>query len=639
MLSAMRSGTKSVFLKGAFLVLIIMAGGGLVLTDVQGVFNRSVPRSAVATINGEKLMAPEFDRMVQAMVVQQRVSQSEAYRSGLPQRVLEQEINARLFSYAARDAGLVVDDRTAAQYVRAAFIEPLVAQGVAPNDALQYLLRSSGLSEAQLLGSVKSQMAAENLLKIIAMGAHAPQQLANDALKFRYEARRAEYFTLTLKEIGTVADPSDEDLQKHYNETLSRYMLPEYRKLTAVVLDGAALGIDPEVSEDELLAYFEEHKRDYSTPEERQIEQLVVDDEETANAIRTAAMAAGNDLKKGIDAAQAKNASVVAGEYSEDSIAEPLAAAAFKETAAGQISAPVQSPFGWHLVKVVKVTKKGTSQSFDSVKAEITKRLKTEKGADALYEVANKIDDGIAGGSMTMDELVQEYKLKPVTTAQIDASGYTPEGRKADLAAIPETEKVVEAGFALAPGALSHMIETPEGAFVIVAATDVQAPVAKPFADVKRDVTQSWKTVRKNALLDEKAAQVMERLNMGENFEAVAKSFDKTVSRSEFLRRDSDATKAPLGRGMIPALFSVDKTGQATTVRGEDSLSFMRLVERKIDMPQDKAEGETRMLQQALSRAMQGDIMDQYRQGLMAKYNVKINQSVIDSAYNPDKAE
>lgn len=638
MLRAMRTGKQSVIIKSAFLGLLVLAAGGLVLTDVQGVFNRGVPKSAVATIAGEKLNMPEFDRMVQSMIVQQRVSQGEAYRNGLPKQVLDQEINARLFSRAARDAGLVVDDVTAAQYVRSAFIEPLVAQGVSANDALQYLLRNAGLSEAQLLGSVKSQMAAENLLKVIAMGAHAPSQLVNDAMRYRYEARRAEYFTLSLKEIGTVAEPTAEDLQKHYDETLSRYMLPEYRKLTAVVLNGEALGINPEVSDEEQLAYFEEHKRDYSTPEEREIEQLVADDEESAKKIRDAALAAGNDLKKGIDASGVKNASVVGGTYDEDTIAEQLADV-FKNTVVGQISEPVQSPFGWHLVKVVKVTKAGTSKKFEDVKDEIAKRMKTEKGADALFEVANKIDDTIASGGASIEALAEEYKLKPITTDKIDASGYSPAGRKADLSALPQAEKVVEAAFALEQGAVSSMIETPDGAFVIVAATEVDAPVAKPLADVKRDVVQSWKTARKNALLDEKAAQVMERLNLGENFEAVAKSFDKTISRSDYLRRDSDATKAPLGRGMIPALFSVDKSGQATTVRGEDSLSFMRLVDRKSDMPKDKAEGEAKMMQQALSQAQRGDIMDQFREGLMGKYNVKINYAVIESAYDPAKTE
>lgn len=638
MLRAMRTGKQSVLLKGFFLGLLAMAAGGLVMMDVQGVFSGNTPRAAVATIAGDKMTVIELDRLVRATMTQQRLSQTEAYRNGLPQQILDQEINARIFSRAARDAGLFVDNRSAAQFVRNAFIEPLVAQGVHEEDALQYMLRSVGMSEGELLASVRGQMAAENLIKAVSFGAYAPTRLVEDALKFRYEARRAEYFTLTLREIGNVGEPGEEDLQKFYAANSRRYMLPEYRKISALVIDGPALGINPAVSEEEMRAYYEDHKRDYSTPEEREIEQLVVDDEQTAQQVRTAAIAAGRDLKKGVAAAAGVKASVISGTYSEDDIAEQLKAAAFKDTAPGQISEPVQSAFGWHLVRVVRVVKPGTEQKFETVRGEIAKRLAAEKGADLLYEAINRIDDTIAAGGATIEQLASEYKLTPVTTDAVDASGFTPAGRKADLSMLAAADKALDAAFSLKQGELSHLIETPEGAFVVVSVAEVTPAVAKPLADVRRDVVVQWKTARKNALLDEKAAQVMERLNMGENFDAVAKSFDKTVQRSDALRRDSDAAKAPLGRGMIPALFSVEKTGQATTVRGEDTLSFMRLAERRIDMPKG-AEGEAQMLQQALSRSLQGDLVEQYRLGLMAKYKVEINRHVLESSFDPDRAE
>lgn len=640
MLRAMRTGKQSVLIKGFFLFLLALAGGGLVMMDVQGVFNRSVPKATLATIDGEKLSTTEFDRIVQSAISQQRISQADAYQSGLPQQLLDQEINARIFSRAARDAGLVVDNRTAAQYVHGAFIQPLVSQGVSEQDALQYILRSSGLSEAQLLASVRSQIAAENLLKAVSYGAYAPKRLVEDALKFRYEARRAEYFTLGLKEIGTVAEPTEEDLKKHYEATKSRYMQPEVRALSAVVLDGPSLGVNPEVTDEELLAWFDEHKRDYGTPEERQIEQLVVDDEATANKVRDAAMAAGKDLKKGIAALKDVTANVVGGTYSEDDIAEELAAAAFKDTAVGDISKPVKSDFGWHIVRVVKVTKPGTSKKFEDVRAEISKRVKAEKGADALYEVINRIDDALAGHQTTLEQLAQEYKLTPMAIEGVDASGFTRDGRKADLDKLPKAEKVIESAFALKQeGDVSALIEADDGSFVVVSVSKLTPAEAKPFDGVRRDVTQHWKAERKNALLDEKAAQVMERLNMGENFDAVAKSFGKTLARSEFLRRDSDAGKAPLGRGMIPALFSIEKSGQATTVRGEDTLSFVRVAERRTETPKESAEGEAKMLQQGLSRALQGDIIEQYRKGLMSEYGVKVNREILESTYDPAKTE
>lgn len=639
MLRAMRSGKQSVILKWFFLGLLLLAGGGLVFADVQGVFGNAVPKATVATINGEKLTSTEFNRMVQTNITQQGMSQSDAYRSGLPARLLDQEINARIFSRAAYDAGLVVDNRSAAQYVRSAYIAPLVSQGVAEEDALRYLLRTAGLTEADLLASVRSQIASENLLKVLAAGAYAPARLVDDALKFRYEARRAEFFTLTLKEIGAVPEPTDADLEQHYQSTLNRYMLPEYRKLSAAVIDAGVLGLASAVSEEDVLAYYQEHKRDYTTPEEREIEQLVVDDEATAQKIRTAAIAAGKNLKKGVEATPDVSANVVAGTYTEDDIAEQLADAAFKNTAAGDISEPVQSSFGWHLVRVVKVTKPAAGKTVEQVRGEIVKRLEAEKSADALYEVINKIDDQITSGSVSFQQLAEEYKLTPVAFEAVDASGFTPAGRKANLAGLPVPEKSLEAGFGVEQGGVSALIETPEGGFVIVSPTEIIPAEARALADVRREVDQSWKNARKNALLDEKSAQVMERLNMGENFDAVAKSFGKTAERSDMLRRDSDAAKAPLGRGMIPALFSIEKAGQATTVRGDDRLSFMRMTERRTELPKETAETEAKQLQQALSRSLQGDLIEQYRQGLMSKYKVKINNKAMDSIYNPDATE
>ena len=169
-------------------------------------------------------------------------------------------------------------------------------------------------------------------------------------------------------------------------------------------------------------------------------------------------------------------------------IAEELAAAAFKDTAPGAISQPVKSDFGWHVVRVVKVTKPGTSQKFEDLRAEIAKRVKAEKGADALYEVINRIDDALAGHEMTLEQLAQEYKLKPIAIEAVDASGFTAAGRKADLDALPKAEKVIEAAFALKEeGAVSSLIEADDGSFVVVSVSKLTPAEAKPFAEVRRE--------------------------------------------------------------------------------------------------------------------------------------------------------
>src|SRR5690606_29853883 len=123
------------------------------------------------------------------------------------------------------------------------------------------------------------------------------------------------------------------------------------------------------------------------------------------------------------------------------------------------------------------------------------------------------------------------------------------------------------------------------------------------------------------------------RLNLGEKLEDIAKEYNKQVQRSKMLRRDSDAKDAVLGRGMIPALFSLDMIGQTTTVRGDNSLSFLRLADRKIDMSDAPETAELKKQRLSLEQSMRNDILSQFRQGLMDKYNVEINVKAIEDMY------
>jgi len=638
MLRALRSGKQSILIKIVTGGLMVMALGGLVLMDVQGVFQGGISKTTIARIDGTSLTNLEFDRILQNAMTRERLSKADAYRNGLPQQVLDQEINSRLFGRAAYDAGLLVDDASAARYVRDVLMQPLMSQGLGEHDALTLILRSLSLSEQQLMNSVKSQIASENLLLAVASGAHAPAQMVNDALKFRYEARRAEYFTLGTAEIGSVPEPTPEDITKHYEATQSRYMLPEFRTLAVLVLDADRLGVQSNVSAEDIQAYYEDNIRDYSTAEEREIEQLVVKDEETAKAIQAAATAS-KDLRQAVkDVVKDATVNVVSGTYSEDDISEELADAAFKTTAAGDVSAPVQSAFGWHIVRVVKITKPGTQRKLEDVTPDITKRLAAEKSAEAVYEIVGAIDDSIGAGT-SVGQIASEYKLKETVFEKIDMGGVNAAGRTLDLVSIPTHEKVLETAFRLKQGEASQLIETPEGEFVIVEAREIIAPAAKPLDQVRADVVKHWKASKKNALLDVTASKVMERLNMGEGFDKIAASFSKKTERSQMLRRDSAAELAPLGKGMIPALFTIDKPGQTVTVRGDNSLSFVRMVERRVDMPKETAAEEAKMLQAALSRSLQNDLLAQYRLALMKKYDVVVNYEVLDTLYAPKDDE
>ncbi|MBI3440278.1 MAG: peptidyl-prolyl cis-trans isomerase [Proteobacteria bacterium] len=627
MLKQMREGTKSAVLKLTLFGLLLLAMTGLALMDVQGMFRNGVGGNTVASIGREKLAAIDFDRLVQSALHEQHMKQSDAYRAGFPLQFLKQEIDSRLFMMAANELGIQVGDEVAAKQVKA-MLAPLVEKGLSEKEALQRVLQSYRLSEGQFVSMLKSQMASQQLLGIIASGAHAPKQLVDASLAYRNEWRRGDYFTLTADDLEAAKTPSEEELKAFYTAVAREYALPEYRTLSVITLDKKSVGDEVTISNDKLRQVYEENISDYKTPETRVISQVVAADEKTALQIHDAAMIT-KDLQKAAAAGKGNYIKSVA--MTEADMLAELSKAAFASPA-GQVLAPIKTPLGWHVVYVEKITP-GVTKSFESVKAVIEKDLLQDKVATALYERANKIDDEIGGGK-TLSEVAKENGLRITVLEKIDAHGMGQNGKKSS-AMLPLFDKILETGFGLHKGAASPLIETPDGAFMIVSADDIVPSEQQSFDKVRAQILARWKTDRHVKALSAKSAQIMDRLKQGEPFDKIAAGFKKSVQATALVKRATPDASTKANDHLIEALFSIDKVGHATAVGGDNSVTLIRLAERKVTPLKDINKTEVNTVEALLNRTLKQDLLEQYRLSLMDKYDVTVNGRLMSEMYAP----
>lgn len=625
MLKQMRSGAQSTILKTLLFGMLLMAMAGLALMDVQGMFRNGPGANVVASIDGQKISTAEFDRMVQQTLRARQISQANAYQAGLPQQILRDEIDMRMIARAAHDAGIVANDVLAAKQIKE-MIRPLTGKGVSEKEALSRLLQAYGMSEGQLVWTLKSQIATQQLYAAMTAGAYAPQREVEDLVKYKNEWRRGEYFTLTSADASKIKPAMEADLKAYYDSVANEYALPEYRELGVLILDKKILGDNARPSEEKLRQVYEDNIDDYKTAETRTVSQIVAHSKEDAEKIY-AALQKGGDVRSAQTVVEkSKSEYIKPGSFTADTLPDELSKPAFavKEKTA---VAPVETPLGWHILYVEKISPSIT-RSFASVRAEIEHDILQDKASEALYNAANKIDDDVAGGK-TLAEVAKEYNLSVLKTGRIDVHGVLADGGKKNDSAIPLYNKVVETGFNLQKDESSPLIETPTGAFLIVNAQDVIASEQRPFEKVKGEIAVRWQAKHKLEFLATRASEITARLKKGDGFNAIAKDMGKPVQTLGLIKRgESEKSNA-----LANALFSIPQVGEAVSVSADNAVTIVRLAERQVKSAADKKEQAA--VSDIVAKSTHQDVLDQYRHALMKKYNVKVNEQLVTDMYAP----
>lgn len=144
------------------------------------------------------------------------------------------------------------------------------------------------------------------------------------------------------------------------------------------------------ITDEELKKYYEDNKDEFSKVDASHI---LVEDEETANDIKSR-IDNGEDFASlakeySKDTASAKNGGAL-GAFAKGQMVKEFEDAAFSMKE-GEVSSPVKSQFGYHIIKINSV-----KDSFEDSKEEITKKIKDKKYADyikKLHEDSNVVTE------------------------------------------------------------------------------------------------------------------------------------------------------------------------------------------------------------------------------------------------------
>ena len=449
MMQAIRGRAGSIIVKVLFALLILSFGAWGVSDYLFRI--RGPQEIVVATVGDEKIPAIELQRTLEPAVERMRaqfggtVDMQLVKQLGIVDSVLNQLIDRSLLSQEIHRLGLDVPDEVIrnAIYENPAFRGP---DGKFDRRLFAQVLMMNRLSEDQLVAQMRQEIPRNELLQAVTGGIQPPRPLVEALYRHRNEKRVADIVSIPVSKIASVAQPSEAELTQFYEAHPDLFRAPEYRGFVLASLSPNDLKPEAEITEDTLRSAFDERKDEFQVPEQRQIEQILAPTEEKAKEAE-AALTAGKDFREVAAQIGMDPSAIELGLLNPKEIPHELGDVAF-DLPLNQPSKPVKTPFGYHILRVVKI-EPGKTQSFAEAKPKLVAELQMREAADRIADIANQADDALAGGAK-LDDLQQKFGFKLTSVAAVDENGLDPAGARVVLPVAPEA--ILKAVFATVAG-------------------------------------------------------------------------------------------------------------------------------------------------------------------------------------------
>jgi len=410
LLQAMRASAKYIWI-----IIVVLFVGGFLLAQTSGLLGRApvTNTTPVASVNGEDILASAWYQ------VTQNLEQDETQRSTQPislderQRLMDQAfdqlVSDALLRQEYRRRGITVTDD---EILQAARYSPPPQLMQAPD------LQTDGqFDPAKYQRLLNSPLAKQNGLLL---------QLEQ---YYRSEIPKEKLFD----QVATDVYVSDEQLWRRFQDTHDTAQVSFVAFEPERIADSAV-----RVSDDEVRAYYDTHKKMFDRPGTAKVSVIIVPRAVSAAdsaAVRAHALALRARIiggEKFADVARAESADSVSaanggslGKGAKGRFVAPFETAAYA-LKTGEISQPVLTQFGYHLIKLD--ARKGDTLTVSHILLHIQQSdsaaSKTDRRADSLARMAASTDQ-----PAKFDEAARALQIPVIRSTVVEGNTMTVNGQ------------------------------------------------------------------------------------------------------------------------------------------------------------------------------------------------------------------
>ena len=525
MLDKLREGAQGKVAK-VILGLIILS---FALAGVGSYLNGPA-RTAPATVNGNDISAPALENAYRNERARMESQMGEAfnqlaanpdYMKQFRRGVLDRLIDQALIDDKARSLGLRVSDEQIKQAIVA--MPEFAENGKFSNDRYLQLIRRAGMTPEMFRDSLRQDMVRQQLMGAVLGSEFALKGEAEQLDRLYNQTRDLRLIRLAASAYVDGIEVSDAEVEQFYKANSARFMNDETVKVDYLLLDAANLGKNIKVTEQDAQDYYDQHQDLFQRPERRQVAHILIPfgkDEKAAEQKAEAVLAkakAGDDFAALAKADSSDTFSAKKGgelDWFEKGVMDPaFEKAAFALAKAGDLSAVVKSPFGFHIIKLLGVEPAKT-KPFVDVMSDTIARLQSDKAKEQFFAEQQKMADSSFENPDSLDLTAEAMGL------QVQSTGYF---SQADAPAPLNDPKVLSVAFSEQlrdDNTNSDVIELADGKALVLHIMGHQPKAAKPLAEVKEQVITAIKHDKASEVARGKAQGLLDKLKSGQNVQA-----------------------------------------------------------------------------------------------------------------------
>lgn len=517
-------------------------------------YRKSGGGESLASVNGEKISAQEFDNAMRQQQQRMREMAGPAFDQAIFEKaevkhsILEGLVAQRLLASEAKKVGLVVTDEQLAGVI--AGIGAFQKDGKFDKQQYETVLSGQNMSPLMFESKVRQDLSSRQLTDAYTQNGYASNVVVDNLIRLNEQQRVVSLAKLDVNTFLNQVKVTDSAVDEYYKNNQSEFKTPERAKVEYVVFSSESLLSQVAVDEAEVKKYFDEHVSEFGTQEQRQAAHILIAvAAQASDADKSAAKAKAEQILQQVKKSPATFAAL-AKQYSQDpgsaanggdlgmfghgTMVKPFDEAVFK-LKVGEISDLVQSDFGFHIIRLTAV-KSAKTQPLSEVSALITQRLKAQKASDKFAELAEKFSNTVYEQSDSLKSAAELVKV-PVQQGSWLSKG--------QAAAGVWTDKALQAVFSddvLKNKRNTAAVEVAPNTLLSARVVEYQVASVRPLAEVSGGIQKKLQYQQGMELMAKQGADLLNHLQRGEKSN-VAWLPAQNVTRPQRAGMDIDLAK------------------------------------------------------------------------------------------------